>query len=207
MNVTLDGFMAGPNCELDWHFRFWNHEMAEFACEQLRQADLILLGRITYNGMSRYWPSVSMDSSFPRADIAFAEMMNDYQKIVFSKTLEKTEWNNSRLVRNDIHKEVRQLKKQQGRDMIIYGSGKIVNELTKAGLIDDYILWMHPIALGKGKTLFKSPGNWPLLHLFKTKVFSTGVAILHYKTDITLGHSILQCSDIIDRNRDLIAHF
>src|SRR6185436_2646110 len=140
-NITLDGFMAGANCELDWHFKFWNEEMAEFACEQLRNVDAILLGRITFTGMSKYWRSVSMDDTYPGADIAFADMMNNHLKIVFSRTLEKPEWNNSRIIRNNIAKEVSRLKKEEGKNMIIYGSGTIVNQLTKAGLIDDYIFW------------------------------------------------------------------
>ena len=92
MNVTLDGFMAGPNCELDWHFSFWNEEMAEYASEQLSHADTILLGRITYKAMAKYWPSMAMDLSYPREDIAFAGMMNSYKKIVFSNTLNEVHW-------------------------------------------------------------------------------------------------------------------
>ena len=184
MNITLDGFMAGPNSELDWHFNFWNEEMAEFACDQLKMADAILLGRITYNAMAKYWGSVSMDSSYPRADIAFADMMNNHHKIVFSRTLEIPEWNNSRLINHDINNEVRKLKKVTGRDMIIYGSGTIVNALTRSGLIDDYLFWMHPVVLGKGKTIFKNSSDWPSLNLFKTRIFSSGVIVLHYKKEI-----------------------
>jgi dihydrofolate reductase len=184
MNITLDGFMAGPNCELDWHFKFWNDEMAEYACEQLKAADAILLGRITFIGMSKYWRSVSLDDSYPRADIAFADMMNHHRKIVFSKTLEYPEWNNSRIVRSDIKKEVRQLKEEPGKNMIIYGSGKIVTQLTKAGLIDDYIFWVHPVILGKGKSIFKKGSPWPELNIYKARTFSSGVVVLHYKKDI-----------------------
>lgn len=88
MNITLDGFMAGPAGELDWHFRFWNEEMADYGVMQLMQADTILLGRKTYNVMAGYWPLVSCNPCFPRSDIAFADMMNNYQKIVCSSTLQ-----------------------------------------------------------------------------------------------------------------------
>lgn len=184
MNITLDGYMAGPYAELDWHFDFWNEEMAEFACDQLKMADAILLGRVTYNAMAKYWRSVSMDSSCPRADIAFANMMNNHHKIVFSRTLEKPEWNNSRLINRDINNEVRKLKKDTGGDMIIYGSATIVNALTRSGLIDDYLFWVHPVVLGKGKTIFKNSFTWPSLNLFKTRIFSSGVIVLHYKKEI-----------------------
>ena len=176
--------MAGPNCELDWHFNFWNEEMAGFACDQLKMADAILLGRITYNAMAKYWGSVSMDSSYSRADIAFADMMNNHHKIVFSRTLEKPEWNNSRLINREINDEVRKLKNETGKNMIIYGSGTIVNALTRASLIDDYLFWVHPVVLGRGKTIFKNSSIWPSLNLFKTRIFSTGVIVLHYKKEI-----------------------
>ena len=91
MNVTLDGFMAGPDCELDWHFNYWNEEMAKCAGEQLSNADTILLGRITYKAMARFWPSKMKDLLGPRHDIAFASMINSYQKVVFSKTLKNTQ--------------------------------------------------------------------------------------------------------------------
>ena len=156
MNVTLDGFMAGPNCELDWHFNYWDEEMARHAGEQLSKADTILLGRVTYNAMAKYWPSKMMDLLCPREDVAFAYMINGCQKVVFSKTLQHTTWNNSRLAKENIRKEIIKLKQQPGKDMIVYGSGSIVSALTRFGLIDEYILWLHPVVLGKGKMLFKN---------------------------------------------------
>src|SRR5882762_1112837 len=97
MNMTLDGYMSGPDCELDWHFQSWNEEMAASASEQLAQADTILLGRVTYLAMAAYWSSKVASLSTPRADIDFADMMNSYNKIVFSKTLPAVGWSNSRL--------------------------------------------------------------------------------------------------------------
>ena len=97
MNITLDGFMAGPDCELDWHFSRWTKEMADAQLEQLSKADALLLGRNTYNAMSGYWNGVMADLSFPREDIAFAELMNTRQKIVVSQTEPHLNWNNSKL--------------------------------------------------------------------------------------------------------------
>lgn len=183
MNVTLDGFMAGPDCELDWHFNYWNEEMARYAGEQLSRADTILLGRVTYNAMAKYWPSKMMDLSCPREDVAFAEMINSCNKVVFSRTLDSTTWNNSRLVKASIEKEIVNLKQKPGRDMIIYGSGSIVSALTRLGLIDEYILWLHPVVLGKGKLLFKKANVRPGLKLLETRIFDTGVVILCYRFD------------------------
>jgi len=180
MNVTIDGFMSGPDCELDWHFQSWTEEMSECLCEQLSRADTILLGRVTYGAMARYWPSQAMNSAYPREDIAFAEMMNNYPKIVFSKTLTTAGWNNSRLVKGNILNEISQLKQMPGKDIIIYGSGRIVSALAQLNLIDEYVLWVHPVILGEGRPLFRlhSKRN---LELIKTRTFKTGVVILYYQ--------------------------
>lgn len=181
MNVTLDGFMAGPDCELDWHFNYWNEEMARCAGEQLREADTILLGRVTYNAMAKYWPSKLIDLVCPKEDIAFADMMNNCEKVVFSKALRDTTWNNSRLAKQSIQKEVIALKQQPGKNMIIYGSGSIVSALTRLSLIDEYILWLHPVVLGKGKLLFGDAVIASGLRLIRSKTFGTGVIILNYR--------------------------
>lgn len=181
MNVTLDGFMAGPDCELDWHFNYWNDEMAEAAAEQLSKADTILLGRITYRAMALYWPYQAVNLSFARQDIAYADMMNNYKKVVFSKTLTHLGWQNSRLVHGGLKKEIRRLKKEQGKNIIIFGSGSIVSALIKSDLIDEYQLWVHPVLLGNGKPLFKNSKNKTQLSLFHQEKFSSGVTVFFYK--------------------------
>lgn len=181
MNITLDGFMAGPDCELDWHFKSWNGEMAEAAAEQLSKADTILLGRITYRAMARYWPMQTVNILTPRGDIAFADMMNNYAKIVFTKTLKKPEWHNSRIVNKNIESEVEQMKKEDGKDMIVYGSGQLVSALIKANLVDEFHIWIHPVVIGKGKTLFRDLTKDLKFDLFKTKRFSSGVVLFYYE--------------------------
>ena len=191
MNVTLDGFMAGPNCDLNWHFARWTIDMAEHLCRQLNNADTILLGRITYNAMARYWPSVAASVSIAREDIAFAEMMNHHKKIVFSKTMSRSEvaskgWGNSSLAGHDLATEIRQLKKSKNapyKDLIVYGSGRLVKSLIQLGLVDEYQLWVHPVILGSGKQLFGnsiSPDLKNNMHLFKSKTFNSGVVVLYY---------------------------
>lgn len=172
--------MAGPNCELDWHFNYWDDEMARYAGEQLSNADTILLGRVTYSAMAKYWPSKMVDLLCPREDVAFASLINDCQKVVFSKTLQYTAWNNSRLAKESIQKEILKLKQQPGKNMIVYGSGSIVSALARLGLIDEYVLWLHPVVLGKGKLLFKNAGASSVLKLLATRAFSTGVITLYY---------------------------
>jgi dihydrofolate reductase len=180
INVTLDGFMAGPQGELDWHFPLWNDEMSEFAYEQLCMMDSILLGRVTYQAMAGFWPLELAHASGDQKHRAYAGMMNDYTKIVFSKTLAAPQWKNTRVVNRNIAQEIARLKQQPGLDMIVYGSGSIITKLMRLSLIDEYVLWVHPIVLGKGKPLFKALPDRHLLKLLKTKTFSSGVVILYY---------------------------
>ncbi len=197
MNVTLDGFMAGPSCELNWHFQRWTIDMAECLCEQLNRADTILLGRVTYNVMAKYWPSVAARVSIAREDIAFAEMMNSHKKVVFSRTMTKSDvaaagWSNSELAKKDISEEIHYLKNLPdapdalNKDLIVFGSGQLVASLILSGLVDEYQLWVHPVALGNGKPLFKpgtlSASGIPNMKLFKTRAFSSGVVVLYYKS-------------------------
>lgn len=181
INVTLDSYMSGPNCELDWHFEKWGPDLAQSFCEQLSHADTILLGRVTYCAMAKYWPQKSQDLSFPREDIAFADMMNNYTKVVFSSTLTSSAWINSKLVKGNLEKEILKLKKQRGKDIIIYGSGKLIGSLVELGLIDEYVLWVHPVILGEGKPLFKYLPDILNMELVKTHRFRSGVVMLDYK--------------------------
>lgn len=187
MNLTLDGFMAGPDCELDWHFKSWSPDMAESLCEELSKADTILLGRITYKAMAKYWPSKAIDLSLAKEDIAFAEMMNNYSKVVFSKKqpgpdLVAIGWNNSKFVNGNTRLEILKLKQEPGKNIIIYGSGILVSTLMQMGLIDEYVLWIHPVVLGEGKPLFNSLHDMITLKLLKTKRFCSGVIVLYYRT-------------------------
>lgn len=173
--------MAGPRGDLDWHFPHWNEEMASFAFEQLCMVDSILLGRITYQAMASYWPYEANNTAHGRQECAYAQMMNNYAKIVFSKSLRTVEWRNARLVKKDIGKEVMALKEQPGMDMIIFGSGSIVSRLMHLGLVDEIVMWVHPITLGEGIPLFRDMQQPYLLKLLRAKAFSSGVVILCYE--------------------------
>lgn len=173
--------MAGPQGSLEWHFPFWNDEMADYACEQLSRIDTILLGRITYQVMASYWPYAIMSTTFPRSDIAYADMMNRYNKIVYSRTLRKASWDHSTIVKRINSDDVHELKNEEGKCMIIYGSCSIVNTFRQMNLIDEYVLWVHPVAIGEGELLFKDPKDREHMRLIKTKKFSTGVMALHYQ--------------------------
>lgn len=184
MNVTLDGYMSGPNCELDWHFQSWDADMGARLARELSKTDTILLGRVTYQAMARYWPAKVLDLLSSRADMEFAIMMNDHHKVVYSNTLETTSWDNSRLISGTIEQAIARLKqspRQQGKNIIIYGSGKLVATLMQLGFIDEYHLWVHPVILGKGKPLFRDLQDKSSLQLLETKPFDSGVVLLHYR--------------------------
>jgi len=172
--VSLDGFFAGPNGEYDWFV--WDEETAEYVKKMLGSIDTILFGRVTYELMASYWPTASP----PTEDPVIIEAMNNLPKIVFSRTLEKVAWNNSRLVKDNIVQGVARLKQQPGKDMVIFGSGSIVSTFAQSGLIDDYRIFVNPVVLGNGKPLFKGLNERLKLKLLSSKTFQCGVVLLHY---------------------------
>ena len=167
MMVTLDGFFEGPDHEIDWHNV--DEEFNEFAMDQLNEVDALLFGRVTYQGMASYWPTPFAKENDP----IIADKMNTVPKIVFSKTLEKVEWNNSRLVKGNIAEEVLQLKQQQGRDLAV--------SLLQMGLIDELRIMVNPVVLGRGRSLFNGIDDTLNLKLLKTKTFRSGNVLLYYQ--------------------------
>ena len=179
MNVTLDGFMSGPQCELDWHFTFWSSEMSEALCCQLSGVDTLLFGRITYQAMAHYWSSKLADSSLEREEIAFAYKMNELAKIVFSNTLTEINWKGTTVIKGDVAQMITPLKCSAGKNIMVYGSGQLVCALMQANLVDELQLWMHPVALSNGMPLFKNDVQLSL-KLVDSTVFRSGVVLLCY---------------------------
>jgi dihydrofolate reductase len=179
MNLTLDGFMAGPACELDWHFRCWTPDMADALCYRLSTADTILLGGTTYRAMAHYWMAKAAQINFPREDAAFAQMINTYAKVVVTSGPLTTPWGSTMVMKGNLARNIRQLKNSTGKHIVVYGSGKLVEALQTLDLVDEWHLWMHPVAIGKGKPLFKKP--MARLQLLHTEMFSAGVVLLEYR--------------------------
>jgi len=170
MMASLDGFIEGPNKELDWHA--WDDEMEKYADDLLSTVDAILLGRVAYELFADYWPSAK-DSITPK--------MINLPKIVFSKTLEKVEWKNSRLVKENIAEEMSKMKQQPGKDLVLFGGAGIASTFIKLGLIDEYRIIVNPVVLGRGNPLFKGLKDKLNLKLLKTKTYSSGNVILYYQ--------------------------
>jgi dihydrofolate reductase len=173
--ISVDGFFAGPNGEIDWHNV--DGDFNKFAIDQLRKADTLLFGRVTYELMANYWPTPAALKDDP----VIAERMNNLPKIVFSKTLDNLAWNNSKLMK-DISKEaIMKIKQAPGKDILLFGSGIIVSQFADLGLIDEYRLFVNPIVLGKGKTIFKDINGRIKLKLLSTKEFDSGNVLLCYQ--------------------------
>ncbi|MGA8443021.1 MAG: dihydrofolate reductase family protein [Candidatus Sulfotelmatobacter sp.] len=169
--ASVDGFFEGPNQELDWHVV--EEEFHEYAKDMLRKADTLLFGAATYRVMVAYWPTAAPDE--------IADKMNNLSKIVFSRTLKKAEWRNSRLVSTSIQEEVSQLKQRPGKDIMVLGSAKLASSLLQWGLVDEYRVIFNPVLLGKGRPLFTGITERIRLKLVATKVLLSGVVILSYQ--------------------------
>lgn len=171
--ITLDGFFEGPNSDISWHRV--DDEFNHFSWEQIKGCDTIMFGRKTYELMASYWPTAESAKDDP----VTAEMMNSWSKIVFSRTIKKASWNNTRLV-NEAVDEIRRLKNQPGKPLIIFGSANLVASLMAAGLIDQYNLMVMPVILGKGNPLFPGVEKQLNLDLVGTRVFKNGNVLLTY---------------------------
>ncbi|SEM61161.1 Dihydrofolate reductase [Mucilaginibacter gossypiicola] len=183
LNITLDGFVAAADEGLDWHYKYWTDEIAETTTELLSHADTILLGKNTYQAMATYWPFQAKSMSFPRTDIAYADMMNSYQKVVLSSTMTAVWWNNSLLLKGNLKRAIENLKNCHGRDILTYGSISVVDKLAAVNLIDEFQFWIHPVVLGNGRPLFSRQKNSISLKLISQKVFSSGVVLMIYRAD------------------------
>jgi dihydrofolate reductase len=174
MMVSLDGFFEGPNAEIDWHNV--DEEFNEFAIAQLDETDTLLFGRVTYQGMASWWPTqIAMEN-----DPVVAGKMNNIPKVVFSRTLDKAEWSNSRLIKENIAEEVTKLKQQPGKDMAIFGSSNLTVSLIDMGLVDELRIMVNPVVLSSGKALFSGIDHRLPLKLAKTRTFKSGNVLLYY---------------------------
>ena len=178
MQITVDGFVAGPNGELDWMTWDWDDDFKNYVSELTDSVDTILMGRKMTEGFISYWTNVKPDNP----EYPFAKKMVDIQKVVFTKTLnDKGDWVNTTLAKGDIVEEVNQLKKQPGKGIIVYGGASFVSSLVKNNLIDEYHLFINAAAIGKGLTIFNELNNKMTLNLVKSKRFDCGVVLNHYE--------------------------
>ncbi|WP_029581751.1 dihydrofolate reductase family protein [Bradyrhizobium sp. URHD0069] len=169
--MTLDGFVEGPNRDISWHFDVWGEELDRLGIEQGKAAGGLLFGRVTYELMANHWPSETGE---------VADFMNALPKYVFSRTQKTSNWNNTQLFNDDVTATVTRLKRENTKDILLFGSADLAATLIPHGLIDEFRLAVNPIILGGGTPLFK-PGERVKLRLLDSKTLSTGVVILRYE--------------------------
>ena len=194
--ISVDGFFAGPNGEIDWFIADPELDKAlhEMGQPGVAPPDTVLLGRVTYQLFESFWPKIAADPDVPIEARIMADELNRMTKVVFSKTLDDVSWENTRLVKGSVTEEVSRLKQEKGSDILIFGSGTIVQQLASEGLIDEYLLAATPVILGTGKPLFKNVKklNFKLL---ETRNFKSGNVLLHYETEKGMPRPPVQRND------------
>lgn len=173
MNITLDGFCDHTAMNAD-------DEIHQHYNELLSNADTLLYGRITYQLMESYWPSIVKNPTGNKPTDEFAVLIDNISKIVFSRTLKNVDWKNTKLKKEVVKEEILELKKQAGKDIGV-GSPSLIVALTQLNLIDEYQLCINPIIIGSGLPLFKNVRDRINLKLLKIKTFGCGAVILYYE--------------------------
>jgi dihydrofolate reductase len=168
--VSVDGFFEAPGHDISWFV--FEDEISDYITETQKNADLLLFGRVTYEMMASYWPT---------AEGQIADFMNKIDKVVFSRGLKSADWNNTRLVADDVPGEVARLKRQAGGDIFVFGSADLASTLVTNGLVDEYRLGINPVLLGTGTPLFKGGFERTGLTLTRATPLKSGVVILHYQ--------------------------
>jgi dihydrofolate reductase len=177
-SVTLDGYFSGENGDISWaHANNQDPEWNAFVEENAKGGGVLLFGRVTYDLMAGYWPTPAASNNDP----VVAERMNNLPKVVFSRTLDRPSWKNTKVVKGDIAAEVRKMKKEPGPGMAMFGSGSIVSQLTQHGLIDEYQIVVVPVVLGKGRTMFEGVEEKLTLKRTKARTFANGKVFLCYE--------------------------
>ena len=169
MDMSLDGYVGPLGEDADWVMRDFDDDFSTYMVDEvLTQAGTHAMGRVTYEEMAGYWPT---------ATSVFAAPMNEIPKVVFSKTLTSADWPETRIASGDLSEEVARLKEEPGRDVLVHGGSKLVQSLSRLGLIDEYKVIVHPVALGAGDPLFGDPTD---LELVSSRAFGGGVVALTY---------------------------
>ncbi len=179
MHTSLDGFVAGPNGEMDWiHV---DEEIFDYAGKMTDLADTALYGRVTYQMMESYWPTAGDQPNASRHDKEHSRWYNNVSKVVISNSMKGSKIANTQIISDDIPGEIQQLKKQPGKQIVIFGSPSASHALMLYQLIDEYWLFVNPLLLGAGMPLFKNIKDQVSLTLLEARTFSSGVTGLHYE--------------------------
>jgi dihydrofolate reductase len=179
VQMTVNGYAAGPNGELDWMTWEWDDKPKDYAQQLTDSFDTILLGRKMTDGFISHWTNVLKNPEDETYEAA--KKFIDTPKVVFTKTLKESRWDNTTLATGDITEEVNKLKNQKGADIIVYGGASFVSSLIKEGLIDEYHLFINPPAIPSGMTIFGEIEGKRSLSLVKSTQFDCGIIVEQYK--------------------------
>ena len=175
-SISLDGYFTDKNGDLSWAHARQDKEWTDFISSNASGDSEMLFGRVTYDMMKSYWPTPAAAEHMPTV----ADRMNYASKVVFSRSVKESDWKNTRFFSGDIVEEVRRMKSQEGPDMIIMGSGSIIQQLTDARLIDKYQFVITPVVLGAGRTMFENVREPMELKRTGTREFSNGNVLVTY---------------------------
>ena len=182
--MSVDSYIAGPNGEMDWMVWNWDDKLKSYVFELTEPVDTIILGRKMTDGFVSYWSDVMTKPDDPSSidrSHAFAKKMIETPKVVFTKTLKKSQWANTDIATGELTDEITNLKSQDGKDIIVYGGASFDSSLIRAGLIDEFHLFINPVAIGKGMTIFKDLNEIQKFNLVKSVAFDCGIIGLHYE--------------------------
>ena len=179
MHISLDGFVAGPNGEMNWIKV--DEEIFDFVATMTDQADTALYGRVTYEMMQSYWPKAGEQPGASKHDKEHSAWYNKVSKIVLSKTISEKGLDNTVVISDQLADKINKIKKQDGKNILIFGSPRASQSLLNQGLIDEFWLFVNPIIVGQGMPLFKDITGTTKLKLVESKTFACGVIALHYK--------------------------
>ena len=178
MHTSLDGFVAGPNGEMNWiHL---DDALFDFVATMTNKADTALYGRVTYEMMEGYWPKAGEQPNATKHDKEHSAWYNKVSKVILSKTINETGLINTKVISDQLTDNINKIKNQEGKNILIFGSPAASHSLLSLGLIDEFWLFVNPILLGQGKPLFKNINESIKLKLADTKTFGCGVVALHY---------------------------
>ena len=178
--MSIDGCIAGPNGEMDWMVGLQDDKINKYVNELTESFDTILLGRKMADGFISYWLDVINKPNDPW--YALGKKMIEIPKVVFTKTFKKSKWINTDIATGDITDEIMKLKRQEGKDIVVYGGASFDSSLIKLGLIDEFLLFVNPVAIGNGMTIFKDLNEIQEFNLVKSIAFDSGEVLLHYET-------------------------
>lgn len=181
MHISLDGFVAGPNRELNW--AKVDEEIFDYVGKRISEGDTALYGRVTYLMMENYWPTAGEKPTATKHDIEHSRWYNKVHKVVLSKTMQDSDLTNIKIISDNLSERINEIKQRSGKDILLFGSPTATHSLMQQNLIDGYWLFVNPIILGQGIPLFVDIKDKIKLKLLTTRQFSSGVTELNYIVD------------------------